>query len=160
MDSISLTDVVLLVNPQALHEEEWSFDGRVVMTLESLAPVNYSQFVASRGGAGLLLVADTPILTCAKDTINVPVRMTHYEIVNVSEFRFPRLSPIEGDSQPLPTLRITPDAALRLLNADDLSLDVFSQEDWSTKELHSKVNIQIALGEGKQIKVNNAMGVQ
>jgi len=158
MDSISLTDDVLLVNPQAPHEEEWSFDGRVVMTLESLAPVNYSQFVASRGGAGLLLIADTPILTCAKDTINVPVRMTRYEIVNVSEFRFPRLSPVEGDSQPLPTLRITPDAALHLLKVDDLTLDVFSQGDWSTKELHSKVNIQIALGDGKQIKVDNAMG--
>jgi len=157
MDSVSLTGDLLLVNPQA-PREEWSFDSRIVMTLESLAPVNYSQFVASRGGKGLLLIADTPILTCVRDTANMPLKIKYYEVRTFSEFNIQRLTPVEGDSQPLPALRITPDAALRLLEADNLTLDVFSEEDWSTRELHSKVNIDLSFGEGEQIKVNNAIG--
>ncbi|HSM72788.1 MAG TPA: ABC transporter permease subunit [Anaerolineales bacterium] len=157
MENVSLQGEIIIVDPQA-EKEDWSFDGQIVMTLESLAPVNYSQFVAAHGGRGLLLIADTPTLTCARETANMPTQIRYYEFQTSTRFSIRRLVLVEGDPQPLPTLRITPEAALRILNADDIELDVFTEPDWEIKALRTSAVIELEFGQGEQISVNNAIG--
>ena len=161
MDDVSLQAEVIIVNPQA-EVEDWSFDGRVVMTLESLAPVNYSQFVAAHGGSGLLLVADASSLSCVRETANMPVKISYYEMrdfsLDNSGFSIPRLTLVEGDPQPLPTLRITSSAASQILSADQLTLDVFAEDNWAVRDLNIEVKIDLGFGEGEQISVGNAIG--
>jgi len=157
MQNVSLQAGIVLVNPQA-EIAEWSFDGKIVLTLESLAPVNYSQFVASHGGTGLLLISDGPTLSCARETANTPVKITYYDIRYFSEFSIPRLTPVEGDPQFLPTLRLTPDAARSLLEKNGFSLNVFDDNSWSKRNLDVNAEIDLKFGEGERIKVNNAIG--
>jgi peptide/nickel transport system permease protein len=157
MDDVSLQGKMVIVNPLA-EKEDWSFDGQIVMTLESLAPVNYSQFVAAHGGLGLLLIADTPTLTCARETANMPIQIRYYEFRTSTRFPLQRLELVEGDPQTLPALRITPEAAFRILNADDIGLDVFTEPDWDIKALRTSAMIELDFGEGEQISVNNAIG--
>ncbi|MDX1377829.1 MAG: M28 family peptidase, partial [Anaerolineales bacterium] len=157
MDDISLQGEIVIVNPQA-EQEDWSFDGQIVMTLESLAPVNYSQFVAARGGLGLLLIADTPSLTCARETANMPVQIRYYEFRTSTRFSIRRLVLVEGDPQPLPALRITPEAALRILRTDEIGLDIFADPEWDVISLSTSGMIELQFGGGEKISVNNAIG--
>lgn len=161
MDDVSLQSEMLIANPQA-EAQDWSFDGRVVMTLESLAPVNYSQFVAAHGGKGLLLIADNPVLTCVRESANAPVRIMYYEMrdfsLDNSGFSIPRLTLIEDDPQPLPSLRITRDTAMQILDANGLTLDVFAEGGWAVETLNTNVMIDLAFGDGEQISVGNAIG--
>jgi len=161
MDDVSLQAEVVIVNPQA-ETENWSFDGRVVMTLESLAPVNYSQFVAAHGGSGLLLVADGASLSCVRETANMPVKISYYEMrdfsLDNSGFSIPRLTLVEGDPQALPTFRITSSAASQILSTDQLTLDVFAEENLTIRDINTEVKIDLGFGEGEQISVGNAIG--
>lgn len=157
MQDVSMQAGVVLANPQS-ENTEWSFDGKIVMTTEALAPVNYSQFVAAHGGVGLLLVADETLLNCSLETANMPVQITYYDIRLLGEFSIPRLMPIEGEPQFIPTLHLTQDAASRLLGSSSLSLDVFESSDWSLMDLEVDISIDLKFGEGEQIKVHNAFG--
>jgi len=157
MESVSMQAGIVLVNPQ-FEDVDWSFDGKVVMTLESLAPVNYSQFVAAHGGVGLLLITDSPTLTCARENTNTPVKITYYDIRLLGEFSIPRLMPIEGDPRFIPTLRLAPDAASRLLESNSIGFDIFTDDNWSMLDLNANAMIDLKIGEGEQITVHNAIG--
>jgi len=130
---------------------------RVAVALASQAPVNYSQFVASQGALGLILIADSIPLPC-NQTANMPVNLKWLAVRENPDFGILRFYTEEGEPQPLPVLMITPEAANSLLEKDGLTLEVFNEGDWATRDLSTQVSINLKFGNGERLKVNNAIG--
>jgi len=156
METKSITAPIILVNPTA-DEASIPLEGRIVMTLESLAPVNYSQFAASNGAVGLLLIDDSSILPCAMPQASMPVNVKYFETKILGGF-LPKKVAVESDPMPLPTLIISPQVADQILNADEWSLDVFSNLDWASIDLNTQAHIDLAFDAGYQINVDNTIG--
>ena len=141
----------------AIYNGAFPLKNRIAVALASQAPVNYSQFVASQGGLGLLLIADSIPLPC-NATANMPVILKWLAVRENPQYGILRFYTAEGEPQPLPVLLITPDAALSLLKNDGLTLDVFNSGEWATRDLDMSVSIELGFGKGELIKVNNAIG--
>ncbi len=141
----------------AAYNGAFPLENRVAVALASKVPVNYSQFVASQGGLGLLLIADSIPLPC-NATATMPTNLKWLAVRENPELGILRFFTAEGEPQPLPVLMITPDAALSLLKNDGLTLDVFNNGDWATRDLDMSVSIELRFGKGDLIKVNNAIG--
>jgi LysM repeat protein len=141
----------------AVYNGAFPLKNRIAVALASQAPVNYSQFVASQGGLGLLLIADSIPLPC-NATANMPAILKWLAVRENPEYGILRFYTAEGEPQPLPVLMITPDAALSLLKNDGLTLDVFNSGEWATRDLDMSVSIELRFGKGELIKVNNAIG--
>ena len=141
----------------AVYNSVFPLQNRVAIALASQVPVNYSQFVASQGGLGLLLIADSIPLPC-NGTANMPSIIKWMAARENPELGILRFYTAEGEPQPLPVLIITPEAALTLLEKDGLTLDVFNSGEWATRDLDVSVSIELRFGKGELIKVNNAIG--
>jgi peptide/nickel transport system permease protein len=132
-------------------------ENKVAVALASQVPVNYSQFVASQGGLGLLLIADSIPLAC-NETANMPAVLKWMAVRENPELGILRFYTAEGEPQPLPVLLITPETGLSLLENDGLTLDIFKSGAWATRDLNMSVSINLKFGNGKAVKVHNAIG--